>query len=167
MTGIHLANLANQIEISLFDWKNAPKRMNTVKIMPLLAGLFHPASRKNMALSLLYSTSCRTAFTLHTTHMFGSIRQQCHMPRLLQRHAKAALMFRAGSRLAAGFDFATIRDVAFHETAGILVIDLAHMIVTKLAYFTARSALASPGRRSRRGAASDRLCTNKSPLWIP
>jgi len=54
MTGIHLANLANQIEISLFDWKNAPKRMNTVKIMPLLAGLFHPASRKNMALSLLY-----------------------------------------------------------------------------------------------------------------
>lgn len=88
-------------------------------------------------------TNC---FYSHAAHMLGSVRQQCHMPRLFKSHAKTALVLSAGSRLAAGFDFATIRNVPFHETARILVINLSHMIVTKLAYFTARSALASPAR---------------------
>jgi len=68
------------------------------------------------------------------------------MSRLLKSYAKTALVFSAGPRLAAGFDFSTIRNVTFHETAGVLVINLTHMIVTELAYFTARSALASPAR---------------------
>jgi hypothetical protein len=70
------------------------------------------------------------------------------MSRLFECHAQAALMFSACPRLAAGFDFTAIRDVAFQETAGILVIDLAYMIVAKLAYFAARSALASPALAS-------------------
>jgi hypothetical protein len=68
------------------------------------------------------------------------------MSRLLKSYAKTALVFSAGPRFAAGFDFSTIRNVTFHETAGVLVINFTHMIVTKHTYFTARSTLATPAR---------------------
>src|SRR5258708_29018 len=50
-------------------------------------------------------------------------------------------MLSAGPRLAARFNFATIRDVAFSEQVDILVIDLAHMLVAKMAYFAARDTI--------------------------
>ena len=53
-------------------------------------------------------------------------------------------MLGAGARLAAGFDLAAIRNVAFHEAAGIFVVDLTYMVMTKLTYFAARRALTAP-----------------------
>jgi len=76
--------------------------------------------------------------------MFRSVGQQRHMPRLFERDRETALVFRARSRFAARFNLATIRDVAFHESAGVLVIDFTRMIVTKLANFAARGPLAAP-----------------------
>src|SRR5689334_15474382 len=65
------------------------------------------------------------------------------MPRLFESHAETALVFSTGSRLTAGFDFPSVGDVAFHKTASIFVINLTHMIMTKLAYLAARCTLAS------------------------
>jgi hypothetical protein len=65
---------------------------------------------------------------------------------LFESYAETALVFSASSRLTAGFNFAAIRNVAFQETAGVLVINFTYMIVTKLAYFTASWTLATPGR---------------------
>jgi hypothetical protein len=45
--------------------------------------------------------------------------------------------------LPARLDFSAVGDVAFQETTRIFIIDFAHMIVTKLANFAARNALAS------------------------
>jgi len=76
--------------------------------------------------------------------MLCSVGQQSHQPGLLNGYTETALMFSASPRLPAGFDFAAIRNVAFHETVGILIINFTHVIVTKLAYFAARSSLATP-----------------------
>jgi hypothetical protein len=66
------------------------------------------------------------------------------MPGLFQRDAQAALVFGAGARFPARFDFPTIRDVAFHKAASILVVNLTHMIVAELANFAASAALTAP-----------------------
>src|SRR5579872_5303423 len=83
---------------------------------------------------------------LHAPDMFRSVGQQRHMSRLFERDRKATLVFRARSRFAAGFNLATIRNVAFHESAGVFVINLTSMIVTKLANFAARWPLSAPTR---------------------
>src|SRR5579863_469699 len=83
---------------------------------------------------------------LHAPYVFRSVGQQRHVPRLFERDAETALVFRARSRFAAGFNFATIRDVAFHETAGVFVIDFTHVVVTKLANLAACWPLAAPTR---------------------
>src|SRR5579864_6791547 len=83
------------------------------------------------------------ALALHIAHVFRSVGQQRHEARLLQGGAQAALMFRACPRLAPGFNLATIRNVAFHETTGVLVVDFTHVIVAELAYFAARRAFIS------------------------
>jgi hypothetical protein len=80
---------------------------------------------------------------LHAPQMFRSVGQQRHVPRLFEGGGQAALVFRARSRFAAGFNLATIRNVAFHETAGVFIIDLTNVIVTKLANFAARWPLAA------------------------
>jgi hypothetical protein len=74
---------------------------------------------------------------LHTPDMFRSVGQQRHVSRLFERNRQAALVFRARSRFAAGFNLATIRNEAFHEAAGVFVIDFTNVIVTKLANFAA------------------------------
>jgi len=81
---------------------------------------------------------------LHAANVFCSIGQQRHVPRLFKRDSETALVFRASPRLTAGFNLPTIRNVAFHETAGVLVINFTHVIVTKLTDFTASWSLASP-----------------------
>jgi hypothetical protein len=63
---------------------------------------------------------------------------------LFERGAQETLMFGACPSLPTGFDFAAIRNVAFHETIRVFVIDLAYMIVAKLTNLAARCALASP-----------------------
>jgi hypothetical protein len=83
---------------------------------------------------------------LHAPDMFRSVGQQRHVARLFERDRKATLVFRARSRFAAGFDLATIRNVAFHESAGVFVINFTSMIVTKLANFAACWPLAAPTR---------------------
>jgi hypothetical protein len=85
---------------------------------------------------------------LHASQMFRSVGQQRHVSRLFECDSQAALVFCARSRFAAGFDLATIRNVAFHETAGVFIIDLTHVIVTKLANFAARWPLAARRGRS-------------------
>jgi len=70
--------------------------------------------------------------------------QQRHESRLLNSYTETALVFSASTRFTTGFDFATIRNVPFHKTVGVFIINFTHMIVTKLAYFTARSSLATP-----------------------
>jgi len=76
--------------------------------------------------------------------MFRSVGQQRHVPRLFERDRETALVFRARSRFAARFNLATIRDVAFHESAGVFVIDFTRMIVTELTNFAAHGPLAAP-----------------------
>jgi hypothetical protein len=66
------------------------------------------------------------------------------MSSLFQCHAQPALVFRTGAGFAAWLNFASIRDVALHKAAGILVIDLTHMIMAKLANFAADTALTPP-----------------------
>ena len=83
---------------------------------------------------------------LHAPDVFRSVGQQRHMSRLFKRNCEPALVFRARSRFAAGFNLATIRNVTFHEAAGVFVIDFTSMIVTKLANFAARWPLAAPTR---------------------
>jgi hypothetical protein len=78
--------------------------------------------------------------------MLCGVGQQRHQPRLLDGYAETTLVFSASTRLTAGFDFATIRNVPFHKTVGVFIINFTHMIMTKLAYFTARSTLATPAR---------------------
>jgi hypothetical protein len=52
-------------------------------------------------------------------------------------------MLGASASFAAWLNFTTIRDVAFHITASIFVIDFAYVIVTKLTYFAPRHAVAT------------------------
>src|SRR2546421_5755442 len=78
---------------------------------------------------------------VHTTHVFCCIGEQCHMSRLFKSYTQTALMLGACPCLPAGFDFATIGDVAFQETVSIFVINFAYMIVAKLTNFAARCAL--------------------------
>jgi hypothetical protein len=66
------------------------------------------------------------------------------MASLFERDAQAALVFRACASFAPWLDFAPIRDVALHKAAGILVVDLANVIMTKLANLAASSALSAP-----------------------
>jgi hypothetical protein len=75
--------------------------------------------------------------------MFRSVGQHRHVSRLFEGDSQAALVLCARSRFAAGFNLATIRNVAFHETAGVFIIDLTNVIVTKLANFAARWPLAT------------------------
>jgi len=82
---------------------------------------------------------------LHAPQMFRSVGQQRHVSRLFESGSQAALVFRARARFAAGFNLATIRNVAFHETAGVFIIDLTNVIVTKLAHFAARGPLTPRG----------------------
>jgi hypothetical protein len=77
--------------------------------------------------------------------MFCCVGQQRHESRLLDSYAETALVFSASPRLTTGFNFTTVRNVPFHKTVRIFKINFMHMIVTKLAYFTARSSLATPG----------------------
>ncbi len=62
------------------------------------------------------------------------------MSRLFKCYTQTALMLGACPCLPAGFDFATIGDVAFQETVSIFVINFAYMIVAKLTNFAARCA---------------------------
>src|SRR5579863_3750577 len=80
---------------------------------------------------------------LHAPDMFRGIGQQRHVSRLFEGDGQAALVFCARSRFATGFNLATIRNVAFHETAGVFIINLTNVIVTKLAHFAARWSLAA------------------------
>jgi len=50
---------------------------------------------------------------LHAPDMFRSVGQQRHVSRLFKRNRQPALVFRARSCFAAGFNLATIRNVAF------------------------------------------------------
>jgi hypothetical protein len=68
------------------------------------------------------------------------------MPSLLERNAQAALVFGTRPRFAAGFDLTTIGDVTFQEAVGLLIIDLANVIVAELTNFAARSSLAASTR---------------------
>jgi hypothetical protein len=83
--------------------------------------------------------------------MFGCIREQCHKACLFNSSAQPTLMLGAGSRLAAGLDFATIGNVLTQEATGIFIINFANMIVTELTNFAARTtitpALTSLARR--------------------
>src|SRR5579859_1185755 len=90
-----------------------------------------------------YCCVSHMSLPLHAPQMFRSVGQHRHMSRLFEGDGQAALVFRARSRFAAGFDLATIRNVAFHETAGIFIINLTNVIVTKLANFAARWPLAT------------------------
>jgi hypothetical protein len=78
--------------------------------------------------------------------MLCSVWQQRHEARLLDSYTETALVFSASARLTAGFDFATIRNVPLHKTVGVFIINFTHMVMTKLAYFTARSSLTAPAR---------------------
>ena len=82
----------------------------------------------------LHNTNSR----MQVAHMLGSIGKQGHKTRLLERGTQAALMLGAGSCLAARLDLAAIRNKAFQQAAGVFVIDVAHMIMAKLANFAAR-----------------------------
>src|SRR6266567_9306744 len=63
---------------------------------------------------------------------------------MFESYTETALMFGASPRLATRLDFATIRDVALLiQTSHFFVVDLSCLIVTKLAYFTARCPLAT------------------------
>lgn len=75
---------------------------------------------------------------MQIAHVFGSIGKQGHETRLLERDAQAALVLGARPGLAARLDLAAIRYEAFQQAAGVLIIDVAHMIVAKLAHFAAR-----------------------------
>jgi hypothetical protein len=61
---------------------------------------------------------------------------------LLDSSAQTTLMFGAGPCLAAGLDFATIRNIFPQEAVGIFVINFANVIVTELTNFAARTTVA-------------------------
>jgi hypothetical protein len=69
--------------------------------------------------------------------MFRCIRQQGHKACLFDSGAQATLVFGASSRLAAGLNFAAIRNVFPQEAARIFVINFANMIVAELTNFAA------------------------------
>src|SRR5579883_623044 len=98
----------------------------------------------------IFSVQSISVSPLHAAHVFSSVGQQSHMASLFQRDAQAALMFRARPGFAAGFDLPPIRDVAFQKATGVLIIDLAHMVVAKLANLAASAALAAPASLAAR-----------------
>src|SRR5579864_8789152 len=75
--------------------------------------------------------------------MFCRVREECHIACLLDSPTQTTLMLRTGTRLTAGFDLATIRDVALHKTVSIFIIDFTDMIMTELTNFAARRTLAA------------------------
>jgi hypothetical protein len=70
--------------------------------------------------------------------MFCGVWEQSHEACLLQGSTQAALMLGAGTRFTAGFDLPAIRNVPFHETACIFIVNFTHMIVAELTHFAAR-----------------------------
>src|SRR5579875_486635 len=74
------------------------------------------------------------------------------MPGLFQCHAQPALVLCACAGFTAWLNFAPIRDVALHKAARILVIDLAHMVMAKLANFAASAAFAAPASLAARSS---------------
>jgi hypothetical protein len=74
--------------------------------------------------------------------MLGSVGQQSHLTGLFDGPAQQALMFGASPGLAPGFNLAPVRDIAFHEATGFFVVNLADVVVAKLANFAAGRALA-------------------------
>jgi hypothetical protein len=76
------------------------------------------------------------------------------MASLLERNAQAALMLRARAGFPARLDFATIGDVTLHKAAGVLVINLTHMVMAKLANFAASAAFTAPASLAARSIRS-------------
>lgn len=66
------------------------------------------------------------------------------MASLFERDAQTALVFGACTSFPPWLDFAPIGDVALHKAAGIFVVDLADVIMTKLANLAASAALSAP-----------------------
>jgi hypothetical protein len=62
---------------------------------------------------------------------------------LFERDAQPALVFRARAGFPAWLDFATVGDIALHKAASVLIINLTHMVMAKLANFAASAALAA------------------------
>jgi hypothetical protein len=71
---------------------------------------------------------------------------------LFESDAQSALVLRASAGFPAWLDFATIGDVALHKAAGILIINLTHMVVAKLANFAASAALTAPASFAARSS---------------
>jgi hypothetical protein len=96
--------------------------------------------------------------------MLCSIGEQSHKASLLDRGAQPALVLGTGTSFAAGFDFATIRDVAFHETIGIFIVNFTHMIMAELTNFAATTALTTTFTSWTRGSAG---ATTSAPFRTP
>jgi hypothetical protein len=73
--------------------------------------------------------------------MLCRIGEQSHKASLFDRGTQTTLMLGARASFAAGFDFSTIRDVSFHETVGIFIVNFTDMIVAELTDFAASAAL--------------------------
>jgi hypothetical protein len=71
---------------------------------------------------------------------------------LLERDAQSALVLCARAGFPAWLDFATIGDIALHKATGVLVIDLTHMVMAKLANFAASAALTAPASFAARSS---------------
>jgi hypothetical protein len=81
------------------------------------------------------------AYRLHAAHMLCSVGEQSHKASLFDRATQAALMLGTGASFAAWFDFPAIRDVTFHVTIGIFIVNFAYMIMAELTNFAASAAL--------------------------
>jgi len=81
---------------------------------------------------------------LRAAHMFCRVGQQGHLSRLFESYTKTALVFGTSPCLTTGFNFPAIGNVAlFAKAAHFLVVNFTHMVMTKLANFAARCALAA------------------------
>jgi len=74
------------------------------------------------------------------------------MASLFERDAQPALVFSARAGFPTWLNFATIGDVALHKAAGVLVVNLAHMVVAKLANFAASTAFTAPASLAARSS---------------
>jgi len=74
------------------------------------------------------------------------------MASLFECDGQTALVLGAGAGFTTRLNFATIRDVALHEAACVLVINLTHMVVTELTNFAAPAALTAPATFAARSA---------------
>jgi hypothetical protein len=75
--------------------------------------------------------------------VLGSVGQQRHLTSLFDGPAQQALMLGTCPGLTTGFNLAAIRDEPLHEAVRLFVVDLADVIVAKLANFAAGRALTS------------------------